>query len=258
MSETRGLQISSLSVRYGGVVANDRISLTAPPASITGLIGPNGAGKTTLLDAVTGFVPSSGAVTLNGVRLNRLAPHRRARQGLARTWQSLELFDELTVRENVQVAASALTVRSMLVDLAWPGHRQAGADPDDVLALLGLDQLRDRRPSSLSLGHQKRVGVARALAASPSCLLLDEPAAGLDTNESIELGRQLVAIAERGAAVLLVDHDMDLVLEVCSHIYVLDFGRLIAEGSPAEIRDNEVVIAAYLGNPATALEAVTV
>jgi branched-chain amino acid transport system ATP-binding protein len=256
MSESRGLQTSSLSVRYGGVVANDDITITAPPGSISGLIGPNGAGKTTLLDAVTGFVASSGGVTLNGVRLNGLPPHRRARHGLARTWQSLELFDELTVRENVQVATTALTVRSMLVDLARPGRRQTGADPGDALALLGLEPLGDRRPSSLSLGQQKLVGVARALAASPSCLLLDEPAAGLDTNESIELGHQLVAIAQRGTAVLLVDHDMDLVLEVCSHVYVLDFGRLIAAGSPSEIRDDELVIAAYLGSPATAPEAV--
>ena len=248
MSESSGLQTRSLTVRYGGVTANDDVTINVPPGSITGLIGPNGAGKTTLLDAVTGFAPSSGEVALDGLRLTGLPPHRRSRRGLARTWQSLELFDELTVRENVQVAASALTVRSMLVDLVWPSHRQAGADPDDVLALLGLDQLRDRRPSSLSLGHQKRVGVARALAASPSCLLLDEPAAGLDTNESIELGRQLVAIAERGAAVLLVDHDMDLVLEVCGHVYVLDFGRMIAAGSPSEIRRDSRVIAAYLGS----------
>jgi branched-chain amino acid transport system ATP-binding protein len=248
MSEQRGLETRSLTVRYGGVVANDDVTITVPAGSITALIGPNGAGKTTLLDAVTGFAPSSGAVALDGVRLDGLPPHRRTRRGLARTWQSLELFDELTVRENVQVAATVLTVRSMLLDLAWPGRRRSSADPGDALALLGLEPLADRRPSSLSLGQQKLVGVARALAASPSCLLLDEPAAGLDTGESSELGRRLQAIAGRGTAVLLVDHDMDLVLEVCSHVYVLDFGRVIASGSPAEIRRDDRVIGAYLGS----------
>jgi branched-chain amino acid transport system ATP-binding protein len=246
--EHHGLETHSLTVRYGGVLANDEVTITVPPGQVTGLIGPNGAGKTTLLDAVTGFAASTGEVVLNGVRLNGLAPHHRARRGLARTWQSLELFDELTVRENVQVAATALTVRSMLLDLAWPGRRRASADPDDVLALLGLDGRADAKPSSLSLGQQKLVGVARALAASPACLLLDEPAAGLDTSESVELGRRLQAIARRGTAVLLIDHDMDLVLEVCNRIYVLDFGRVIAAGSPSEIRDDERVIAAYLGS----------
>ena len=252
MSDRRGLETRSLTVRYGGVVANDDVTITVPPGSITGLIGPNGAGKTTLLDAVTGFAPSSGEVALNGVRLNGLSPHRRARQGLARTWQSLELFGELTVRENVQVAATGLTVSSMLFDLAWPGRRRTEVDPGGALALLGLDAFGANRPSALSLGKQKLVGVARALAASPACLLLDEPAAGLDTNESWELGRRLAAIADRGTAVLLVDHDMDLVLEVCSHIYVLDFGRVIAAGSPSEIRCDERVIAAYLGSAVAA------
>jgi branched-chain amino acid transport system ATP-binding protein len=254
MSESRGLETRSLTVRYGGVVANDGVSIAVPPGSITGLIGPNGAGKTTLLDAVTGFTPSSGEVRLGGAPLTGLPPHGRTRRGLARTWQSLELFEELTVRENVQVAATPLTVRSMLADLVWPGRRRAGMDPHDALTLLGLDGLADQRPSSLSLGQQKLVGVARALAASPACLLLDEPAAGLDTNESVELGHRLLAIAQRGTAVLLVDHDMDLVLEVCSHVYVLDFGRVIAAGSPSEIRRDEGVIAAYLGNAEPASE----
>ena len=252
MSELRGLETRSLTVRYGGVLANDDVTISARPGSITGLIGPNGAGKTTLVDAVTGFAPSSGEITLNGVRLNGLSPHRRARHGLARTWQSLELFGELTVRENVQVSATGRTVSSMLFDLAWPGRRRTSDDPGGALALLGLQALAAERPSSLSLGQQKLVGVARALAASPSCLLLDEPAAGLDSGESLELGRRLRAIAARGTAVLLVDHDMDLVLEVCSHVYVLDFGRVIAAGSPSEIRGDERVIAAYLGSAVAA------
>jgi ABC-type branched-subunit amino acid transport system ATPase component len=240
-----------LTVRYGGVLANDEITLTAPPGSITGVIGPNGAGKTTLLDAVTGFARSSGDVTLDGESLAGLPPHQRARRGLARTWQSVELFDELTVCENVLVAGAPLTTSSMLVDLIRPKRRRLSADPRGALTLLGLESLSDRRPSSLSLGQQKLVGVARALAAAPSCLLLDEPAAGLDTNESSELGERLLAIAEHGPAVVLVDHDMDLVLEVCSHVYVLDFGRVIAAGPPAQIRTDPRVIAAYLGSEVT-------
>jgi branched-chain amino acid transport system ATP-binding protein len=248
-----GLEARELTVRYGGVVANDAVTLSVPKGTITGLIGPNGAGKTTFLDAVTGFVPSGGSVTLNGAPVDALAPHRRARHGLARTWQSVELFEDLSVRENVQVAATAPTPGSMLLDLLWPARRAVSSDPGDALALLGLEHVADRRPGSLSLGQQKLVGVARALAGSPSCLLLDEPAAGLDTTESAELGRRLETIADRDAAVLLVDHDMELVLEVCTHIYVLDFGQLIASGSPAEIRSDERVITAYLGTEEAAV-----
>jgi ABC-type branched-subunit amino acid transport system ATPase component len=250
------LEASSVSVHYGGVVANDEVALSVPGGEITGLIGPNGAGKTSFIDAITGFAPSTGSVLLNGVPLGGLPPHRRARAGLARTWQSIELFDELTVRENVQVAATALTARSMLVDLFWPGRRRLEADPGGSLAILGLEHVADCRPSSLSLGQQKLVGVARALAARPTCLLLDEPAAGLDTSESVELGERLRAIAEHGAAVLLVDHDMDLVLDVCTNIYVLDFGRVIATGSPSKVRADERVITAYLGSTARAEEEV--
>jgi branched-chain amino acid transport system ATP-binding protein len=247
MPERFGLEARSLSVSYGGVVANDQVSISVPRGSITGLIGPNGAGKTTLLDALTGFAPSAGEVILDGARLDGLPPHRRARRGLARTWQSVELFDELTVAENVQVAATRLTTGSILADLVWPGRRRTSSDPDGALALLGLAHVAERRPGSLSLGQQKLVGVARALAASPSCVLLDEPAAGLDTHESSSLGRHLRAVADRGTAVLLVDHDMELVLEVCTHIYVLDFGRVIAAGTPTDIRADERVIHAYLG-----------
>jgi len=241
------LETRRLTIRYGGVVANDDVSLRVRPRAITGLIGPNGAGKTSLVDAVTGFTPSAGDVLLDGTPLNGMPAHERARRGLARTWQSVELFDDLTVRENLQVAALRLSARSMLGDLVWPGRRRVAADPGDALALLGLGEVADHRPASLSLGQQKLVGVARALAAGPHCLLLDEPAAGLDTSESAELGTRLHAIAERGTAVLLVDHDMGLVLDVCAYVYVLEFGRVIAEGTPAQVRSDAHVIAAYLG-----------
>jgi len=246
------LETLGLTTRYGGVVANDDVSLRVRAGAVTGLIGPNGAGKTSFVDAVTGFTPSIGEVLLDGAPVNGLAPHERARRGLARTWQSLELFDDLTVRENLQVAALRLTARSMLGDLVWPGRRRVAADPGDALALLGLGEIADRRPASLSLGQQKLVGVARALAAGPRCLLMDEPAAGLDTRESAELGQRLRAVAERGTAVLLVDHDMGLVLDVCTYIYVLEFGHVIAEGTPAQVRADRRVIEAYLGQEALA------
>ncbi len=250
MSEDPVLETRDLTVRYGGVTANDRISLRVMPGSVTGLIGPNGAGKTTFLDAITGMTPSTGQVCLGGHPLAGLPAHARARRGLARTWQSVELFDDLTVRENLQVAAVALTARSVLGDLVHPARRRIEADPGRALALLDIEDLADERPASLSLGQRKLVGVARALAASPRVVVLDEPAAGLDVGESRLLGQRLRAVAERGIAVLLVDHDMSLVLEVCDRVAVLEFGALIAEGTPAEIRSDRRVVAAYLGSSA--------
>ncbi|MEU6091723.1 ABC transporter ATP-binding protein [Streptomyces sp. NPDC047085] len=243
--ETRGL-----TVRYGGVLAVDDASLRVSKGRITGLIGPNGAGKTSLVDAVTGFTPSSGEVLLGGAPAHRWPAHRRSRAGLARTWQSLELFDDLTVAQNVLVAARRLTVGSVFADLWRP--RRSAAEPAVATALdrVGLGDVADRRPGELPLGRRKLLGVARALAAGPQVLLLDEPAAGLDTGESEELGRRLRGIADQGTGILLIDHDMGLVLDVCDDVYVLEFGRVIAHGTPAEIRADEQVVAAYLGDSA--------
>jgi branched-chain amino acid transport system ATP-binding protein len=202
------------------------VDLAVEPGQLVGLIGPNGAGKTTLVDAVCGFVPATGVVRFDGQPIEDLAPHRRARAGLARTWQSLELFDDLTVAENLAVAGSGVA---------------------EALAATGLDDVADRLPTELSQGRRKLVGLARALAAGPTLLCLDEPAAGLDSDESLALGRRIRALVDGGLSVLLIDHDMGLVLGVSDHVVVLEFGRVIASGPPDEVRADERVVAAYLG-----------
>jgi ABC-type branched-subunit amino acid transport system ATPase component len=240
------LRAANIGVRYGGVVANDDISLQVRSGQVVGLIGPNGAGKTTFIDAVSGFTPFAGSLYLAGQDISPLSPHARAKAGLSRTWQSIELFSDLTVAENLRVTSDRLTARSVLLDIVAPGR----ANQTDVawpLSMLGLTDEGGLDPTTLPYGRQKLVGVSRALASNPRVLLLDEPAAGLDTDESQALGRRLTAIAQSGIAVLLVDHDMGLVLDVCDYVYVLDFGRLIAQGEPAEIRANQAVVEAYLG-----------
>jgi branched-chain amino acid transport system ATP-binding protein len=212
------------------------------------LIGPNGAGKTTFIDAVTGFTPSRGRVWLDGADISKLAPHRRARRGLARTWQSTELFDDLTVAENLAVASRPPGAGRLLASVL-SGRPLASADVAAAIALLGLDSLADTFPANLSQGQRKLVGVARALAARPSALCLDEPAAGLDSEESQVLGQRLAEVARGGTATLLIDHDMDLVLTISDYVYVLDFGRLIAQGPPERVREDPAVVQAYLGRP---------
>ena len=242
------LAINELTVRYGGLKAVDDASLRVREGEIVGLIGPNGAGKTTMIDALTGFIPSEGRIEFCGAELTTEQPYQRARMGLSRTWQSLELFGDLSVRENVQVADERATAGSVLADFVKPARPVDLTRVDSALELVGLAGDADARPGDLPLGRQKLVGVARALASSPRVMLADEPAAGLDTAESRALGREIIDIAEGGVSILLVDHDMGLVLEVCDYIYVLDFGQVIAEGTPADIRANEAVIDAYLGS----------
>ncbi len=237
-------------VNYGGVRALADVSITVGEGELVGLIGPNGAGKTTFIDAITGFVRSTGSVELDGSDISPLSLDARARRGVRRTWQSAELFDDLTVADNVAVALPLSPWRS-----AWRrGVRdRSGVAPAvrDSLAMLGLGAMADRRPDDLSHGQRKLVGVARALAPSPRILCLDEPAAGLDTDESAELGAHLRTIADAGTAILLVDHDMGLVLSICDRVHVLEFGQTIADGSCDEIRADPRVIAAYLGTTTT-------
>ncbi|WP_405176957.1 ATP-binding cassette domain-containing protein [Nocardia sp. NBC_01377] len=240
------LRTSGLSVRYGGVVANADIDIAVDPGEIVGLIGPNGAGKTTFVDAVTGFTEYTGHVGLGGAALDKLGPHRRRRAGLARTWQAGELFGDLTVAQNLAVAVSPTGLRTLFSDI-FGSSALPSETVDAALELVGVPGVAARRPDELTLGQQKLVGVARALVGGTRVVLLDEPAAGLDTHESLEFGGHLRRVAEAGVGVLLIDHDMSLVLDICTRLYVLDFGVVIAAGAPALIREDPRVIAAYLG-----------
>jgi len=242
------LTVTGLGVSYGGVRAVEAVDLTVAEGRVVGLIGPNGAGKTSTIDALTGYhPPSAGSIVFDGRDITRMRPHLRARSGLVRTFQSVELFDDLSVDENLLVAADHVGVLAALRDLLLPVRQPSRDDVDWALDLCGLRDVADRRPTELSHGRRKLVGVARALARRPKLVLLDEPAAGLDTDESLELGRRLRTLPEAGVSVLLVDHDMGLVLSVCDEVVVLDFGRRIAHGTPDEIRADPAVVAAYLG-----------
>jgi branched-chain amino acid transport system ATP-binding protein len=244
---TAALSTHGLSVSFGGVHALVDVDLEVPEGGLVGLIGPNGAGKTTFIDAITGFVRARGRVELAGRDVSRLAPHERARSGLARTWQSGELFDDLTVGENLAVAAERPSVWGTAKEVLWKAPANGGA-VRDALTVVGLEAARDTLPSALSQGDRKLVGVARALAAGPDVVCLDEPAAGLDSAESEQLGRRLRQVVQRGTAMLLVDHDMSLVLSVCDWIVVLEFGKVIATGTPDDVRRDRRVVEAYLGS----------
>jgi len=253
---TAVLEASKISVSFGSVQALVDVDLDVPEGKLVGLIGPNGAGKTTFIDAVTGFVPATGTVVLNGRDISAEPPHVRTRLGLARTWQTLELFDDLTVRENCVVASRRPTTGGSLAQIVLGRRQQTQAAVDEAIRMLELDELSERMPSDLSQGKRKLVGVARALAGQSKLILLDEPASGLDSQESLDLGRRLRRVVDEGVAMLLVDHDMALVLNVCDYVYVIDFGRVLAHGVPAELRTNEKVLAAYLGGVATVSEPV--
>jgi ABC-type branched-subunit amino acid transport system ATPase component/branched-subunit amino acid ABC-type transport system permease component len=241
------LRVEGLSVSFGGVRAVDDVSLTVGPSRIVGLIGPNGAGKTTFIDAVTGFVPSTGRVWCRADEITGLPPHRRAAAGVARTWQTLELFDELTVRENIMIGADRAGPGAFILDALHPARGSTTEDVDWAIELLGLADDAESRPSELSLGSQKLLGVARTLAMAPSVILLDEPAAGLDTSESLLFGENVRRIVEAGTSVLLVDHDMGLILDVCDDLFVMTFGEVLASGTPDEVRRDARVVEAYLG-----------
>jgi len=251
-AEPQHLAVDNLTVRFGGVTAVSGASFEVHPGEVVGLIGPNGAGKTTVIDAVTGFVrPASGTIQLAGRPIEGWPASRRARNGLRRSFQSLELFEDTTVEDNIRAGADSGSAMSWVGDLFWP--RQPALPPPAVTAIheFALEPDLHRLPEQLSYGRRRLVGIARAVASAPSVIMLDEPAAGLDEAESRELANLIRRLAdERGMAVLLVEHDVGLVMSTCDRIVVLDFGKVIASGTPADIRHNPAVIAAYLGDSA--------
>jgi sulfate-transporting ATPase len=249
------LTVEDLSVRFGGVVALSGVSLTIRPGQVLGLIGPNGAGKTTLIDAVTGFVrPSSGRIALDGRPLAGLNVRRRARLGIGRSFQSLELFEDMTVRDNLRSGSDRRDPLAYVSDLCWPGNPPLSSTAVAAVREFGLEADLERKPGELPYGRRRLVGIARAIATQPSVLMLDEPAAGLDDGETAELGDLIRRLAEQwGLAILLVEHDVGMVLRVCDRIVALDFGRQIAEGTPDEIRRDAAVVSAYLGEDDTSV-----
>jgi branched-chain amino acid transport system ATP-binding protein len=252
---TAVLEASKISVSFGSVQALVDVDLEVPTGKLVGLIGPNGAGKTTFIDAVTGFVPARGTVLLGGRDISGEPPHVRAQLGLARTWQTIELFDDLSVQENCVVASRRPGTRASLGQIVLGRRQPTQAAVANAIRILELEEFSERMPSELPQGKRKLVGVARALAGQSKLILLDEPASGLDTQESLELGRRLRRVVDEGVSMLLVDHDMALVLTVCDYVYVIDFGRVLAHGVPAEVRTNSKVLAAYLGGVATVSQA---
>jgi ABC-type branched-subunit amino acid transport system ATPase component/branched-subunit amino acid ABC-type transport system permease component len=245
------LSVNGLSVDFGGVHALRDVSLEVRAGELVGLIGPNGAGKSTFLDAVGGFVNSSGQVELDGQDLGRLPAYERSRRGLGRTWQSTELFHDLSVRENLAVASDHIPANlwGRIVAAASPTQEaRRGEEADEALKIVGLEWAADAMPDEMSESERKLVGVARSLVGNHRVICLDEPAAGLDRRESQQLGRRLRALADDGQSILLIDHDMGLVLNICDRIVVLEFGSVIADGPPESVRRDERVVAAYLGS----------
>ena len=247
-----GLDISGVTVRFGGLTALDDVSLSAAPRQVTGIIGPNGAGKTTLLNAACGFVkPQSGTISFDSHDLTGVRPHRLAGLGIARTLQGVGLFRGLSVVENVMVGATP-TARAGF----WSGffglprsdrdERRLRDQALQALALVGIRDFADSMPETLAYGLRKRVALARALVGHPRLLLLDEPASGLSEKELPELGDLIKSLAAH-AGVVVIEHRMDLVMSVCDTIFVLDFGKLIAAGTPDQVQADPAVTAAYLG-----------
>jgi branched-chain amino acid transport system ATP-binding protein len=235
------LAVNEVTVRFGGINALTEVSLEANAGEITGLIGPNGAGKTTTFNVITGLErPAHGSVRILGVDAGPLRPHRRARLGLARTFQRLEVFGSLSVRDNILAGAE--------FHRSWS---RSSFDPrqltDAVLAQVGLEHVAHLRVDSVPTGTARLVELGRALATRPRLLLLDEPGSGLDESETEGLGRLLVDLAASGIAVLLVEHDVGLVMSICHRVFVLNFGAIIASGTAAEIQKDPTVQAAYLG-----------
>jgi ABC-type branched-subunit amino acid transport system ATPase component len=254
------LVASGIVVRFGGLVALDGVHVEAAPGRITGLIGPNGAGKTTMFNVMCGFqAADEGTVQLHGVDITKETPARRARMGLGRTFQRMELFRSLTVGENVALAVESVKIGDdPFTQLGVSrGGRRVKAEiqgiTQDLLNATGLEAVADRLAGEISTGQGRLVELARALARQPQILLLDEPSSGLDVKESAVFGRLLARlVAERSIGILMIEHDMNLVFNICDPIQVLDFGKSLMVGTPAQVRASEVVREAYLGKVAVA------
>jgi ABC-type branched-subunit amino acid transport system ATPase component/branched-subunit amino acid ABC-type transport system permease component len=242
------LRVQGLSVHFGGIKALSDVDLVVEPGTVHGLIGPNGAGKTTFIDAVTGFVRTEGQVLLGDVVLTGRNTRDRARAGVSRSFQSLELFNDLTVLENLAVASDQTRRRRYLTDLFWPGRPRLSAAALEAVRQFELSGLIDAKPDSISFGQRKTVAIARAIAASPVVLMLDEPAAGLNDYEAAELARLIRVVADEwNIGVLLVEHKVDMVMSISDRVTVLESGRVLASGSPQEVMASDAVIEAYLG-----------
>lgn len=247
------LSIEGLGISFGGLKAVHDVSFALEPGEIVSVIGPNGAGKTTLFNMISGiYEPGAGKVKLNGEDVTGMPPHLLARRGMSRTFQNLQIFQQMSVLENVTAGFHLKERGSVLADLlALPAsRRRSKAAEEGARALLkraGLERAAEREAASLSYGSLKRLEIARALALSPKVLLLDEPAAGCNAVETEEIDHLIAEIAAAGTAILLVEHDMKMVMRISNHIVVLDHGEKIAEGDPASISRNPAVIAAYLG-----------
>jgi branched-chain amino acid transport system ATP-binding protein len=239
------LEVRGATVRFGGHVAVNDVDLDVEPGQVTGLIGPNGAGKTTLFNVITGLQDTvSGRIHLDGRDITGVKAHLRARAGIARTFQRLEVFGSLTARENLQTAAE--------IRRSWSRDRSIDihGEVDRLIDLVGIRAVADERVDAMPTGLARLVELGRALATRPKVLLLDEPASGLDDSESDGFAELLVELAAEGTAILLVEHDVHLVMKVCSEISVLDFGSILAKGTPAEIQKDQAVLEAYLGTTA--------
>ena len=247
------LELIDLTVKFGGVTALNKVNLHVNENEIAALIGPNGAGKTTVFNITTGYYqPTEGQVLLDGVSVVGLKPHKIARKGLARTFQNIRLFGDMTAKENIATAADAMS-RTGLLDALFGTPRSRKAEKfsmnraEELLDLVGLSHRGGQLARNLPYGDQRRLEIARALALNPKVLLLDEPAAGFNPQEKEDLGNLIRKIRDTGFSVLLIEHDMSLVMKISDRVSVLDFGQKIAEGTPSEIQGNQHVIDAYLG-----------
>ena len=247
------LRLVDIGKRFGGLTALEGISFTVAKGSITGIIGPNGAGKTTLFNIATGiYAPSQGSVLLEGTVISALPPEGRARLGLVRTFQNIELFGKMTVLENVMVGLhtrSKSGILSCCFRMPWQmsEERRIRDQALEWLEFAGIAELAQLEAGTLSFGKGRLLEVARAMALEPKLLLMDEPAAGLNSKETAELALLIKRIRDRGVTVALVEHDMDLVMEICDALVVLNLGTMLAQGTPREIQDNPAVVTAYLG-----------